>query len=195
MAKPLQATKLAIAPAPTIESAPVKRGPGRPPGAKSVAGNLPGAVKAPRKGKPTQWSKWGKQALRFAELNKKLDAMVKAAGADAGVLGDLNNNIISDEGLAEISDLVSALQKLDADRIEVPKIPKAPKGPVFVVGDPVKMVKKFRDKYLETGIYTAANLDLLSISAVGKKGLLCQVDGVSAVLQVFVRYPKHLEKR
>lgn len=184
MAKPLQATKLAIAPAPAIESAPVKRGPGRP----------PGAAKA-RKGKPTQWAKWGQQALRFSGLLKKLEE-INTLGISGHVSPGGSGGIsVEPETLDDIAGVVSALQKLDADKVEVPKIPKAPRGPVFVVGEPVKMVKKFRDKYLETGIYTAANLDLLSISAVGKKGLLCQVDGVNAVLQVFVRYPKHLEKR
>lgn len=192
MAKPTTALKTApvLTPVPAPTAAPVKRGPGRPPGAKNVAAATIGAPKA-RKGKPTQWSKWGKQALRFIEMNKRLGDIAPLPG----VFPRLGSSLLSDESMEEIAVLVSTLQQLDADKVDVPKIPKAPKGPAFSVGDTVQVVKKFRTKYLETGLYTTGDLDLLVVVAVGKKGLLCQVDNTTGPLQVFIRYPKHLEKR
>lgn len=181
MAKPTTALKTVPAPTPAAPPEPaVKRGPGRPPGAKA---------KKAKAGKATQWAKWGKQALRFVEVNKHLGAIA----ALPEVFPGLGAALLSDESMEEIAVLVSTLQKMDADKVEVPVIPKPPKGPVFEVGALVHVAKKFRTRYLETGLYTAGDLDLLSVAAIGKKGLLCDVtDGEK---QVFVRYAKHLEKR
>lgn len=189
MAKPLQATKLAIAPAPAAESAPVKRGPGRPPGAKNVAAATPSAPKA-RKGKPTQWSKWGKQALRFIAMLNKLEEIGKIPGTSLNTIG-----VVESETLDDLANLASQLQKLDADKVEVPAIPKPPKAPMFVVGDEVSVVGKFRGKYVETGLYSVTDLTNLVVVAIGKKGILCEVAAADRALQVFIRYTKHLEKR
>ena len=184
MAKPT-AVKAATTLASVPTEPPAKRGPGRPPG----SGAKP---KAPKKGKPTQWAKWGHQAERIVEMNRRLGVVALASPA----LGTaLNNTILSDESMEEIALLVTALQKLDADRVEIPAIPKAPKAPPFAVGDKVKLSKKAAASYLESGIYTAADLDNLEVIAVGKKGILSSSGISTAELQVFVRSARQLEKR
>jgi hypothetical protein len=199
MAKPLQAANSPALAAVPAEPAPVKRGPGRPPGApnkKRGPGRPPAAAKAvsaaPRKARATktQWAKWGQQLERITTTSKKLSTIAVLLGGDV-----LSNNILSDESLEEIAALVSALQKLDAERVEVPAIPKAPKAPLFAVGDKVKLSKKAATAYLESGIYTAADLDNLEIVAVGKKGILASSGISTANLQVFVRSGRQLEKR
>lgn len=179
MAKPTTALKTVPASVPaTTETAPVKRGRGRPPG---------GAAKAPvaKKGKPTQWMKWGKQAARCAATLKQLEEIGKIIGSP--------NLAVEPETLDDIAGIVSELQKLDANRMEVPKIPKAPKPPAFAVGDAVTLAKQYRDAYLESGLYGPGALDNLSVIAVAQKGIMCTSTG--SALQIFVRYPKHLEKR
>lgn len=193
MAKPTTALKTIPATVPataTAEPAPARRGRGRPPGAKNVS-----APKA-KKGKPTQWMKWGKLAARFVGALKHLE-QINALGVPGHVAptGPTGTGALTVEAetFDDIAGVVTALQKLDAERVEVPKIPKAPKGPLFAVGDAVAMVKRYRDAYLESGLYAAGDLDILTVVAVGKKGLL--VSAVGSTNQMFVRYPKHLEKR